>query len=324
MAKIELIIANKRTGQIFEASKSVTFCEWTTNRTGAAGCFKFTIVKTPTLDFVEGDTVRFSVDGELQFFGWVFTKSKDRWGVIEVTCYDRLRYLKANASYAFYGLDAADIITQIAEDLQIEVSRLTRTGYTLPSLVEQDQSCLDIIEKSLQLTLLNTGKIYVLYDDGNGLTLNTPADMFSGVMLGDNSLVTDYNYKTDIDTQTYNYIKLSHPNEATGRSDVYIAEDSANIARWGKLQLYQTVDGDMNAAQLKAQAKSTLEYYSRRWKSLSFSALGVPGLRAGQLIYMRIRELGDIDLDQYLMIDKITHTWKNDLHTMEIETYGLQ
>ena len=49
--------------------------------------------------FAEGDIVRFSVDGQLQFYGWVFTKSKDRWGEIQVTCYDRIRYLKANASY---------------------------------------------------------------------------------------------------------------------------------------------------------------------------------------------------------------------------------
>lgn len=60
----------------------------------------------------------FSVDGQLQFFGWVFTKSKDRWGVIDVVCYDRLRYFKNSASYAFYDMTAGDILKQMAADMR--------------------------------------------------------------------------------------------------------------------------------------------------------------------------------------------------------------
>lgn len=316
----ELLIANKSSGKIREVSNCVQSVKWTTNRTGSPGTLKFIVNKAGDLSYTEGDVVRFSVDGQVQFCGWVFTKSKNRWGEIETTCYDRLRYLKANASYAFYGQKAGDIIKQIAEDFQLTTGNLADTGYAIPSLIEEDQACLDIIEGAIQQTLLNTGDIYVFYDDGNGLALQRPEDMISNVMIGEKSLLTDYTYKTDIDSETYNSVKLARPNEETGRADVVIAEDSDHIGQWGLLQLYQTVDGDVNDAQMKAQAEASLTYYNRRMRTLKFSSLGVPGLRAGQMIYMRVPGLGDLNLDQYVLLEKVDHTWENSVHTMEIET----
>ena len=322
--KTELIIAVKSTGNIFEVSNSTTTVSYSTERTGSPGKLTFTVIKAGELSFTEGDVVRFSVDGTLVFYGWVFTKSKDRWGIIEVTCYDRIRYLKANASYAFYNQTAAQIIAQIAADLQLDTSTLADTGYVIPSLIETDQSCLDIMQGVLEQTLLNTGTIYVLYDDGNGLALQAAGDMVSNVVIGDKSLLTDYTYKTDIDEQTYNHVKLARPNEETGRADVFVAEDSATIGQWGMLQLYQTVDGTMNDAQVQAQARATLSCYNRRMRTLKVSSLGVPGLRAGQMVLMKVQGLGDINLDQYVLLEKVTHTWANDDHTMEFETLGLE
>ena len=140
------------------------------------------------------------------------------------------------------------------------------------------------------------------------------------MVIGEKSLLTDYTYRTDIDQQTYNSVKLARPNETTGRADVYIAQDSDTIARWGLLQLYQTVDGDANDAQLQAQAKTSLAYYNRRMRTLKVSALGVPGLRAGQMLLARIPGLGDVDLDRYVLLEKVAHTFESGIHTMEFET----
>ena len=96
--RCELLIAAKGSGKVWDVASVTQTASWTTNRTGSPGTFKFTVNKAGGLAFFEGDVVRFSVDGQLQFYGWVFTKVKNRWDEIEVTCYDRLRYLKANAS----------------------------------------------------------------------------------------------------------------------------------------------------------------------------------------------------------------------------------
>lgn len=318
--KTELLIQNKGSGKMWELSNSVESVSWSTERTGSSGKLEFSVVKAGDLSFTEGDPVRFSVDGQLQFYGWVFTKSKDRWGVIDVTCYDRLRYLKANGSYNFYDRKVGDMIREIAADLQVDVSTLADTRYAIPSFCKEDESCLDIIGEAVQQTLLNTGDIYVFYDDGNGLALRRPEDMISNVVIGENSLVTDYTYETDIDEQTYNSVKLARPNEDTGRADVLVVQDSFNIGNWGLLQLYQTVDGDVNDAQMREQAQRSLEYYNRRKRSLKVESLGVPGLRAGQMVLMKIPGLGDINLDQYVLLDKVDHTWENGTHTMNFET----
>ena len=320
--KTELLIATNQ-GPIYEVSNCVQSVTHTTNRTGEPGKLEFTINKAGGISFFEGDVVRFSVDGTLIFYGWIFTKSKDRWDVIDVTCYDRMRYLKASASYAFYDQTAGEIIRQIAQDFQIDVSELEDTGYKIPSLVEEEQTCLDIIEEAVQQTLLNTGKVYIFFDDGNGLSLKEAGNMISDVVIGDKSLLTDYTYKTDIDEQTYNSVKLARPNEETGRADVFVAQDSANIAKWGLLQLYQTVDGDLNDAQIKEQAESTLEYYNQRQRTLSVESLGVVGLRAGQMILMKVEALGDISLDQFVLLEKVTHTFENNSHTMDFDTLAI-
>ena len=319
----ELILSSRASGRAWDAAPSTRQVTLQSDRTGGPAVLKFSLLKAGDLSFTEGDSVRLSVDGQLQFFGWVFTKAKDRWGVIDVTCYDRLRYLKANASYAFYSQTAGDIIRQIAGDLQLSTGGIADTGYPIPSLVEEDQSCLDIIETAVQQTLLNTGDVYVFYDDGSGLALRRPEDMISNVVIGDGSLLTDYTYKTDIDERTYNSVKLARPNKETGRADVFIAQDSGTIAQWGLLQLYQTVDGDVNDAQVRAQAAASLAYYNRRMRTLKVSSLGVPGLRAGQMVFMGVQGLGDINLNQYVLLDRVTHTWENDRHTMEFETLAL-
>lgn len=319
----ELLIADKASGEIFEVSKSAESCEWTTNRTGQPGKFTFSVLKSPDLKMAEGDVVRFSVDGQLQFYGWIFTRSEDRWGQVSVTCYDRLRYLKANASYAFYAMSAGDIIRQIAGDLQLDVGAIADTGYKIPSLIKENQTCLDIIQAAIEQTLLNTGKVYVFYDDGTGLALQEPANMMSDTLLGDKSLVTDYTYSSDIDKQTYNSIKLVRPNEETGQADVYIQQDSDNIGQWGLLQYYEKVDSDLNEAQIKSQAAASLEYYNRVLKSLKLSSLGIPGLRAGMMVYIKLDNAGDTGVAQWVLLEKVTHTWGNDKHEMDAEAFGL-
>ena len=210
-----------------------------------------------------------------------------------------------------------------ANGLIDEIGTLEDTGYPIPSLVEEDQSCLDIVESAVQQTLLNTGDIYVFFDDGRGLALRRPEDMKSNVLIGEKSLLTDYTYQTDIDKQTYNSVKLARPNEETGRADVVEARNEDSIEQWGLLQLYQTVDGDVNLAQMAAQAEVTLQYYNRRLRTLSVESLGVPGLRAGMMVLMKVPGLGDINLDQYVLLEKVSHTWENDTHTMTFETMAI-
>lgn len=316
---MELLIAAKDSGKIWDAATLSQSVDYTTNRTGTPGQLKFTLINQEGISFDVGDVVRFSVDGQLIFYGWIFTISRDRWGVTDITCYDRLRYLKANASYAFYGETAGAIIRQIAEDFNLPLGTIEDTGYALPSLVMEDKTCLDIISETIQQTLLNTGKIYVFFDDGNGLSLREAGNMKSPVVIGEKSLLTDYTYQRDIDQQTYNSIKLVQPNEETGRAEVYQVEDSETIGKWGLLRLYQKVDEALNPAQITEQAKQSLSYYNRPLNTLKLSSLGVLGLRAGMMLLVNIPGVESAE-KKYVLLEKVSHTFENDTHTMDIET----
>lgn len=318
----ELIVLEKRTGKSWDIAPQVQKVTYTTNRTGSPGTLKFT-VNASGISFLEGDSVRFSVDGRVVFLGWVFTKSRNRYAVIDVTCYDQLRYLKASASYCFVGRTAGQIIREIVQDFQLTVGTLDDTGYPIPTMVKEDKGCLDIISAAIQNTLLATGKLYTFFDDAGALSLREAGAMVAEGVVGDGSLLLDYTYKTDIDEHTYNSVKLVRPNEATGRGDVFQAIDSGNIARWGLLQLYQTVDEALNNAQAAAKAQSMLSYYNRRWRTLKVSALGLPGLRAGQMLMMDVPNLGDIHLFGLVLLEKVTHTFEHDIHTMEFEVRQL-
>ena len=322
MRQYEMLVQGKSSGQIYDITNCVTNADWTTQRCDQPGKLSFHVLISDTWQMEPGDVVRFSMDGELQFYGWVFTKADTRFGESDITCYDRLRYLKANASYAFYNQSASDIIRQIAGDLQLTTGSLVDTGYQLPSLIEQNKTCFDIIQDAIEQTLLNTSTLYVLYDDGNGLALQQPSSMISDVVLGDLSLLTDYTFTTDIDKDTYNSIKLVKPNTETGRAEVYLSEDSGNIGQWGLLQLYQTVDDSKNEAQVKAQGAAMLEYYNRATRTLKVEALGVSGLRAGQMVLIKSEEIAG-GISQYVMIEKASHHYENGIHTMTLDMYEL-
>ena len=315
-----LLIQNRQSGQIWDVASITEKATFTTKRTGSPGTLQFTLVDSNSVSFFEGDPVQLAVDGTPIFYGFVFSRSVDRWGVMEVTAYDQLRYLKANASYAFYGATAGDIIKQIGEDFQLSVGSLAATGYALPSYIQEDKTCLDIINGAVQQTLLNTGIIYVFWDNVGQLTLTPANEMISTAVVGNGSLLTDYTYKVDIDSQTYNQIKLVRPNEETGMADAYVVNDSNTIGQWGLLQYYAQVDEAMNEAQILAQAQAMLAFYDVPYETFSAEALGVVGLRAGQMLYLNIPER---NLSQFVLLEQVTHTFEQNNHTMSIETLSL-
>ena len=68
----ELIVGRKTPGDLLNLTNSVTTASWITQRTGNPGKLTFTYLRTPQSKIEEGDVVRFSADGELQFYGWVW------------------------------------------------------------------------------------------------------------------------------------------------------------------------------------------------------------------------------------------------------------
>ena len=267
----------------------------------------------------------FRDNGQTVFCGYVFTATRDRYGTVRYIAYDQLRYLKANASYSWENVTLDQIILQISADFSLKVGNLAATGYTFPSLIKENESCLDIIFDALTTVIYQTGKIFCFYDEAGVLVLREVKDLIQPGVIGDGSMMTDYEYKRDIDSETYNRIKLVRPNKDTGRTDVYVHEDTDNIRRWGLLQYYDKVDNNYNEAQIDELCAKYLAYYNRVAQSLSIDAVGVTGLRAGMIVPVLISAIKELSFNRVLLCEKVTHSYQGSGgHIMTIEVKNFE
>ena len=233
--KYELLIEHQGTLMLPPVVDGVTV-EW--QRTSQPGKLTFSCVKTDSLSFTAGDPVRFSVDGTVVFYGFVFEKS--RTGLenrkLTVTAYDQLYYLKKNKdTYVFENKTAADIIRMLAEDFRLRLGSLTPTPLHFESLVFDNKSLYDMIAEALSQTTQSTGRLYTLYDNAGFLTLSSADEMKLNLLM-DESTAGNFDYKTTIAEDTYNRVKLIQEDSQAGTRQVVFAEDPVKVTKWGVLQ----------------------------------------------------------------------------------------
>ena len=316
----KLLIYNAESNTMYDYAPITEKVSYTTSRNGSAGKLTFSFMQKKAINLTEGAKVQFYADGAEIFLGFVFVTEQDRWGVVSVTAYDQLRYLKSAASYSLEGKKLNEFIQQIAKDMQLQIGTLEDTGYVIPTLTKESTECLDIIEYGLMLTQYNTGKTFVFFDDFGKLSLKEAKNMRSDILIGNGSIITDYSYKSDIDSDTYNQVKLVRPNKETGQGDTYNFSDSTTIKKWGLLQKYVKVDENLNEAQINEQGNIMMAYYDRVLKTISVDGVGgVPGLRAGAMAMFKIKDVPELSGGLFLLLDKVKHTFSNGEHTMSLE-----
>jgi DNA replication protein DnaD len=312
---IELIIQNDSNIYYPVVEEGIT---WETTRKGVPGILNFTVVKDGVLNFQEGNAVRLKVDGNNVFYGFVFKKERDKGNTIQVTAYDQLRYLKNKDTYVYTNKTASDVIKMIAADFKLNVGTIEDTGYIIASRVEDNKTLFDIIQNALDLTLQNRKKLYVLYDDFGKLTLKNVESMNLNLMIDDET-AENYSYTSSIDGETYNKIKLSYENKETGKREIYISQDTSNINQWGVLQYFETIEETTNG---KVKADALLSLYNRKTRNLTIkNAFGDVRVRGGSSIIINLN-LGDVIVQNYMIVEKVKHTFKNNEHFMNLTLRG--
>lgn len=312
---VELLIHNN--GKLYQPLVKEGI-QWTTERAGSPSILKFTVIKDQEISFQEGDSVRMKVDGKDVFFGFVFSKKRNKDHHIEVTAYDQLRYLKNKDTYVYEGKTASQVIQMIANDFNLNLGNIESTGYVIPSRVEDNQSLFDIIQNALDLELQYKGELFCLYDDFGELTLKNIASMKLDLLI-DADTAEDFDYKSSIDEQTYNQIKLTYDNDKTGEREIYIAKDSSKINEWGVLQYYEKLQKGESGS---AKANALLKLYNKKTRSLKINdAFGDVRCRAGSMVIVQLN-LGDVEVSNYFLVEKAIHTFENDRHRMSLNLRG--
>ena len=200
--------------------------EWSTERKGTPGKLTFKILKDDILDFSEGSPVRMRENSDNIFFGFVFKQQVDKEQIITITAYDQLRYLKNKDTIVYENKTADQFLQMIADDYSLNVGVLENTKYIIESRIEENISLFDMVENALDLTLTNTGQMFILYDDFGKLMLRCLSSMMVGnqeaYLMVDEETGENFKYTSSIDDNTYNKIKLTYDNEDMGVREVYI------------------------------------------------------------------------------------------------------
>lgn len=319
---IELLIGNESGTKMCKPAIQEGI-EWTTERKDTPGKLVFKVLDDGLLDFSEGSPVRMRVDGCNMFFGFVFKQQRAKDQVITITAYDQLRYLKNEDTQVYERKTAAQLIKMLADDYALNVGVLEDTEFVIESRVEENTSLFEMIANALDLTLTNTGKMYVLYDDFGKLTLKGLSSMYVGIpgayLMVDAETGENFEYTSSIDDNTYNKVKLTYDNEDTGKREVYIAQDSSNINRWGILQYFDTLQKGESG---KTKADTLLKLYNKKTRNLKITnAFGDNRVRAGSMVIVSI-DLGDIKLKNWMLVEKCRHTYKEGEHWMDLTLRG--
>ena len=142
----------------------------TTERQISPGAMEFSFVNTG-ISIAEGNPVRFK-DGETGvFYGFVFKIKRDRSNIVTITAYDQLRYLKNKDTMVYDDKTAGEVVTDIGNKYGYNLGTIADTIWKIASRVEDNVSLMDMIGNALDLTLQNTGDLYILYDNFGKMNL---------------------------------------------------------------------------------------------------------------------------------------------------------
>ncbi len=324
--KIELLIGNEKGTRIYEPAV-LEGIEWSTERRGAPGRLSFEVLKDSNLKISEGNPVRLRVDGRKIFYGFVFkqqsSKKEGKVQRVKVTAYDQIRYLSNKDTRVYENKTADQFLKMIASDFALKVGKLENTGYIIPSRIEENTSLLEMMENALDLTLENRKEMYVLYDDFGKLTLKNISNMYvhrkEKYLLVDAEAGENFEYTSSIDDDTYNKIKLAYDNKDSGKREVYIAQDRANINRWGILQYFDVLKEGEDG---KAKADALLKLYNHKARSLKITnAFGDNRVRAGSMVAVNLN-LGGTKVRNFMLVEKCRHIYKENEHWMDLTLRG--
>jgi hypothetical protein len=310
----ELIIQNGKTVYSPAVEEGI---EWSTERHGTPGKLTFKVLDDAKLKITEGNPVRFKYKNKKIFYGFIFTR-KISDGVMTVTAYDQLRYLKNKDSYVYANRTMTWLVKKIASDFSLKKGTLVDTKYKIPSRVEDDKSLFDMIESAHDLTLINTGEMYVLYDDFGKLTLKNLEKMKVQIVIDQETCQT-CEFSSSIDKDVYNQVKVYYDNKDTGKREIYIAKSGKNINAWGVLQSYEKLEDGENG---KKKANMLLKMYNVKTQNLSIKdAVGDYRVRGGSMVVVSMK-IDHSKILKWMIVEKCKHTFKDGEHWMDLTLRG--
>nr|DAP21904.1 MAG TPA: 43 kDa tail protein [Caudoviricetes sp.] len=317
---IKIYETSSRNQQKYDITNIVSSPRWTTSLGSQAGTFEFSIQKDKAVFIRDGDLIEVVIDGKNTFKGKVFVRGKKKDKFWTIKAYDNLRYLQNQDTIVFGVGKLSDRFIKICQLQGLSYKVLDANGYQLAEKVEDNESYYSMLEAAIQEVRENNNARFGIRDNFGTLELFDLNRGITKLLIGDESLLSDYDYEASID-DAYNVVKVIKEDSETKQRQVFTASNSGLIDRWGKLQMVEKVnESDLNTVQLQQKANDLLKANAKEVRTLTLNVVGVFPLQAGNSFTLNISDLQSegINADSLALITKCTHNF-NTTHTMSLE-----
>lgn len=265
----------------------------------------------------EGDTVLFKWQGKELFRGTIFNRAFNKSGISSFTAYDNLQYLLLNSdTYVFTNARADQIAKRVFSDFGIphDNSMIAHTKHVFKNLIFANETKLyDILLKALIDTEKHTKQRYMIFSKEGKAGIKAYKREESVWVLESGVNIEDFTFETSLD-DVATRVKLVAGDEKKKISAVMT--DDKGRSKYGVLQHYENISGDVNQAQLNDLAKKTLERKKELSQKFTISALGIPSLSSGDMVRVIEKETS---INGNYFVESDSHHFVGNSHMMSLE-----
>lgn len=294
------------------------------------------------------------------FVGFIFSYSVDRFGAVNFTAFDALRYLQNPATGKWIGnkVDISQIVhdvvvscglKEMAKEMHLETVGVTPAT----KIIKIAEKGIDIIDEVLEWAQLKAtatengvktkggpkyaatrpAERWVFVDNCGTLLLCTANQLSYFVMnideppiIGVDCAVTELSMNVSIDesANTVNLLRAS-----SGGLSGWVGEDKEMIKIWGPLTYTEKIDNAYCRNDEQMQLRAAIELCTRdcEKRSINITTLGIVGIRAGMMVRIDMPWLdeyfGEICKSKLVFLDNVSHSWEEGTHTMTLSAEAL-
>ena len=193
-----------------------------------------------------GDEIEFYYGGAGIFRGRVFRVTREAGaygydGKFHCVACDLLRYFKNKDTFSYKSSSASEVLDMILSVYRFPRGEIADTVYRIARRIDDETTLAGIMENALTLTADAGFGDYILRDDFGSISLLPAKRLYYPDTISP-SVCGEFTLTESIDGNYFNKVKLR--DTAGGERRFYIAQNDADIARYGLLQYYGAVMPD--------------------------------------------------------------------------------
>lgn len=298
---------------------------------GSASSLDFSYLASSGVNIVEGNVVYVKLNGKIFFYGWVFKKDVSYNDTVKIRAYDIKRYLKYTDVDVTGNETIDQLFKRICEMANIKYIITDKSSFIIPSKIHDGVSYNDIIQFGLDQTFINNNKErFCIRSNEDKLELLNVNNNQKNIVIGDYSLITNYQFSTDIEN-TYTAFKIQREldnkeekkltqSQRILNRKTFTLQPKENIKKWGVLQYYEKKDSKWTDAQLNELINKLNTTYNKQTKTLKVNGLGHEDCIVGNMIPLNIQNLHkeNVAKGTYVLITESTHKFSHGDWQMEL------